>query len=458
MVAGDGDNSSIYYNPATIVEMEQGSNISLAANLFTWNIYDNYNILGTGTKLQSTNFQVQPQFFSYTFNPKKGSVSYAFSILTRIREDMESSYANSMLYDVLPRFPGEEIYNSLFTYRNKYTDTWVGLGIGHQLKNGFSYGVTLFVSASTLIYRYAYSASAYFYADSTNNNLNFSSVSENSYSETVKFNQYRIITKLGLAYKRNNWRFGLTVTLPSFNVYTSGREATRKQTQINIHDSTGLRIPDYEIFSAQNKNQLKANYKYPFAISFGFIGTFRQGDQKLYFTMEYFNEIKTYDMIKAEINPNITSPSIYESLPNQDYLTYVYKADPVLNVAIGYSWKISDKLKFVNAIRTDFTNINNIDSEDLNGYNYIKTENFNIYHYSAGINFFFRKNNVTAGGQFSFGSKNNKPQVVNLTDPVEYNPETGAVLLGPSENNAYVRYYGISVYLSATLNFLKNNN
>lgn len=458
VVAGDGDNSSIYYNPATIVEMQHGSNVSIAANLFSWNIYNNYNALGEGNHLHNTNFQVQPQFFSFTYKPKKGNLSYAFSILTRTSEDYLSGYANSEIYDILPRLQGQEIYNTLFKYHNKYYDTWIGLGFGHQLNNGFSYGATLFVSASGLIYNFAYSASAYNFTDSTNNNLYPSFVSESAYSEHVKFTQYRIITKFGLAYKINNWRFGLVVTTPSLNVYTSGRVATRMMTQINIHNSNGMHIPDFEIFSAQEKDQLKANYKYPFAISFGFIGTFKEGRQKLYFSMEYFNRIKPYNMISAEIDPNITSPSVYDSLPNKDYLTYAYKADPVFNVAIGYSWIIRKNLKFVNAIRTDFTSINNINSEELNGYNYIKTDNFNIYHYSAGLNFLFKKNKVTAGFEFSYGYKNDEQQIVNFNDAVEFNPETGDALLGPIDNNVCMRYYGINLYISATLNFLKNDN
>lgn len=453
VVAGDGDNSSIYYNPATIVEMQHGSNVSIAANLFTWNIYDYYNALGTGNNLHNTNFQVQPQFLSFTHKPKKGNISYAVSILTRIKEDYETNYANSEKYDILPGLPGEEIYNTTFNYRNKYTDTWVGFGMGQQLNRGFSYGVTLFVSGATLKYNYQYSASAYKYVDSTNINFDPSHISQNSYEESLEFSQYRIISKLGLAYKYKNWRFGLVFTIPSLNVFTSGRQATRMENQINIHDSTGTRIPDYEIFSTQKDKQLKANYKYPFAISFGFIGTFKDGLQKLYYTMEYFHGIKPYDMTTAEINPNITSPSIYENLTNKDYLTYAYKADPVFNVVVGYSWTINNNLRFVNALRTDFTSIQNIDSDELNAYNYIKTDNFNIYHYSAGINFNFKKNNVTAGGEFSFGSKSNLTQIVNFNDPVEYNPETGEALLGPTDNDAYLRYYGVSVYISATLNF-----
>lgn len=158
-------------------------------------------------------------------------------------------------------------------------------------------------------------------------------------------------------------------------------------------------------------------------------------------------------MIDAEINPYITSPSKYESLPNKDYLSYAFKADPVFNVVVGYSWTLNNNFRFVNALRTDFTSIQSINSEELDGYNYIKTENFNIYHYSAGLNFTFKNNNVTAGGEFSFGAKNNIQQMVNFQDPIEYNPENGSALLGPLTNEAYIRYYGISIYISATLNF-----
>jgi hypothetical protein len=458
VVAGDGDNSSIYYNPATIIEMQQGSNVSVAANLFTWNIYRNYNSLGTGNNLSSTNFQVQPQFASYSYKPPKGNVSYAATILTRMKEDLETDYANSEEIDLIKSLPGSELYNTAFSYRNKYVDTWVGFGFGHKLNDHFSYGATLFVSASTLIYQMGYNATVYSYSDSTINGVSPSLISQSVYSETIKFYQYRLISKIGVAYELNNWRFGLVVTLPSVNVFTSGRSASRSQLQTNIRDTTGQRIPDFQIFSFQEKSQLKANFKYPFAAAFGFIGTFNQGDEKLYFSMEYFNGIKPYSMISAEINPSITSPSVYESLPNKDYLSYYYMADQVLNVAIGYSWKLKQNLKFVNAFRTDFTFLNEIDSEELGGYNYMKTSNFNIYHYSAGLNFNFKKNNVIAGGQFSFGYKNDVPQIANFNNPMEYDPDSGNALQGPVQNNAYTRYYGVSIYISATLNFISKKN
>lgn len=74
------------------------------------------------------------------------------------------------------------------------------------------------------------------------------------------------------------------------------------------------------------------------------------------------------------------------------------------------------------------------------------------------MNFSFKNNTFIAGGEFSFGYTKDQPQIANFNNPVEYNPETGAVLLGPAENNAYLRYFGVSVYLSATLNFISKKN
>ena len=66
--------------------------------------------------------------------------------------------------------------------------------------------------------------------------------------------------------------------------------------------------------------------------------------------MEYFNRIKPYTMVGAEINPDITSPQVYDTMQNKNYLSFAYKSDPIINFAIGYSWKIKDQLTFLNAL------------------------------------------------------------------------------------------------------------
>ncbi len=90
VLAGDGDNTAIFYNPATITQMQKGSNLSLAANLFSWNFYTFRNALGDGIDLSSNNFLVQPQFVSFTYTPKKKEgISLSFAALTRVKEKMQ---------------------------------------------------------------------------------------------------------------------------------------------------------------------------------------------------------------------------------------------------------------------------------------------------------------------------------------------------------------------------------
>ena len=94
VVAGDGDNTAIFYNPATISQVQKGSNLSLAANLFSWNFYTFSNALGDDIDIKTDNFLVQPQFISYTYSPKKTKgISLGFAALTRINIKNKKSFS-----------------------------------------------------------------------------------------------------------------------------------------------------------------------------------------------------------------------------------------------------------------------------------------------------------------------------------------------------------------------------
>jgi hypothetical protein len=455
VVAGDGDNTAIYYNPATIAEMEKGSNFSLAANLFTWNFYRFKNALGKGIDLKSDNFLVQPQFLSYTYRPKKlTGISFAIAALTRVKEKLEMNYNEATFMEVIDRFPGPERYNTVYNYRNEYTDSWVGAGMAHQVTENFSYGVSLFVSFSTLIYGFNYSATAYSTSD-TISPEDFR-LSEGSYSEAARFTDYRLILKFGVAWKLNRWRLGLNITAPDMRAFSSGKRASRIETRTNISYQENM-LPDYIIFDGQSKNDLNTHYKSPFSIAAGFIYDRPNKHQKLYFAAEYFGRIRGYKIVDAQIDDNITTPQLYELLDNQDWLSFAYGSDPIFNVGLGYSWGLKENLVFLNGLRTDFSAVNNLDLGDYEGYNIIKTTTYNVYHYSAGLQFSIKKNMFIAGGDLAFGFRQGQQQIANFSDPVEYNPENRRSLQGPLENNMNAYYFGFSIYIGATLNFIKED-
>lgn len=459
VIAGDADNTAIYYNPATINEIQKGGNLSLSANLFSWNVYSFKNALGDGIDLNTDNFLVQPQFMSYSYTPHRKNVSLSFAVLTRVKEQMEMTYINSSNKDVLTYLPGDEKYSTTFNYRNDFADTWAGAALSHEISSEFSYGVSLFVSGATLNYRFNYSATAFHYGDTLGGGIPITWIAEGSYSELVKFTDYRLILKLGFAYKTENWRLGFTLTSPTWRLFSSGKRTQRISQQTNIQrNNVPAGYSDYLIFDGQEKNQLSTNFRIPFSTGFGFIYDFKEKGQKLYLAAEFFAGLKGYKMVDAQINPDITSKNVYDTLSNKDWTSYSYAANPVFNLAVGYSWTLSNDLIFMNALRTDFSAVNNARLGDYKDYNFIKTNRYNIYHYSGGVEFSLKKNRFIAGADIAFGYQKNLPQIANFSSPVEYDESSGRALQGPLKNEMDVYYFGFNIYLGATLNFSKKDS
>jgi hypothetical protein len=217
----------------------------------------------------------------------------------------------------------------------------------------------------------------------------------------------------------------------------------------------GKRLPDYIIFDSQRRNVIKTNFKLPYSISFGIIWDRHDKDQKFYFTTEYFGRLKMYKMIDAPINNSISSPDVVERLDNKDWLSFVYGARPLLNLAFGYSWKIRKELTFLNALRTDFSAVTDKVVESFGSYNYMVASTFNIYHYSGGVEFSIKQSKIIAGGDIGFGYNKDTKQLANFSDPVEYDPIDKRALQGPLMNTMNTYYFGFSVYLGVTFNFIR---
>jgi hypothetical protein len=240
-------------------------------------------------------------------------------------------------------------------------------------------------------------------------------------------------------------------------VFSTGKRASRTTKRTNI-GFEGILLPDYIIFDAQEKSDLTTHYKSPGAISFGFVYDRPTKDQRLYFSTEYFIKVRGYKMVDAQINPDITSPQLYDELDNKDWLSFAFGSDPIINAAIGYSWALKENLVFLNAFRTDFSSANNLDLGEYEDYNYVKTTNYNVYHYSAGVQFSIKKNMFIAGADLAFGYRKGLKQIANFSDPLEYNPVDERSLQGILTDSMNAYYFGFSIYIGATLNFIKDDD
>lgn len=457
VVAGDGGNTSIYFNPSTISEIENGSHLSFAASLFTWGVFYFKDALGDNIDITNVSFNVQPQFLSYSYRPKNSKCAFAFTVLTRTKGRFDINYYNSRELEVISSSPGLENYNVAFQYYLDYSDNWFGLAGSYDVSDKFKVGASLFFSASHLSYRTKTSALAFSPVDTVwiDGVPNPALVSEGSYTETFKFNNYRLIAKLGFSYVVEKWRFGLNFTTRSVSMFSAGKEAYRKQRMSNITNPVNNEfMPGYVIVNGQTNENLTARVKLPFSASFGLIYEVDGEANRLYFTMEYFSGIAPYKMVDVPIKDDITSSIVYDNLENKDWLSIVDVAKPVLNVAIGYRWKLDENLMFLSGFRTDFNNIKHADYKGYSTYNKVNTTDIDIYHYNGGVQFYFlKKYLLVAGGELSFGYDKDQRQMANFSNPVEYNPEDQSVLQGPLEDKMDIFYFGFNIYLSATFKF-----
>ena len=460
VVGGGAGVGAIYYNPA-LISANTRSNLSINANLFTIEFNRIENALGDNIDLKNTRFLAEPRFFSYILkSPNIKGLSYEFIAMGKENFLVNLSSSTDTQLDILTHLPGEERYYASYKFRNQYNSYWLGAGTSYKFENDLSIGISMFGMVKSLYYSNNLTINAQPLSDSIEIGgipipFYVASTSSNSY---LKFENYRLLWKIGLAYKKDQINIGLNITTPSVNVFSSGKvDSGQEQTSNIMHPDEARFMPDYFIADEQVKDDISVNYKDPFSIAMGIEYTFPSNKQFVYFTAEYFSKIRPYKFVTAKENSNSTIPSVYEDLMPKDWLSYVSGAKPILNIALGYKWELNQDLLLLTGFKTDFSYMNNFDFEDYEEYNNLAVFDHNVYHFSGGLLYKFLGHRFFTGIQYSTGSNNGMEQLVNLSDPVEWNEIEQAALQGVRNNNMNYSYNGLSLFLGVTFNFGNNS-
>lgn len=456
VVGGGAGVGAIYYNPAWITE-NQISKFSFNANLVSLQFYKLSNALGEDIDLQTTKFNIQPRFLSFLLKPKNmKDMSFQLVILNKTRNEVELTHAQDVNLDILQFLPGTERYYANFKYRKRYNEDWVGIGTSYVIKPGFSIGISMFGIAKTLKYNHSYDIHAFPLSDtifSGTDTIPFY-IASNSSSEYIRYNNYRLLWKIGLGLKSGNISMGLNISTPSINIYSDGKVISRLDHQENIMDPSGSGfIQNHLIADEQVKDEISINHKDPLAVAFGLNYSAPNGKQKYFFSMEYFSKLDPYTIIDANINFNITTGSIYNELANKKWLSYTNSARHVVNFAIGYESEISKDVLIMGGFKTDFS-AKNQDSfmEGQNFENQIRNINADYYHITGGGLLNLRGNRIFAGLQYTMAFDRNNLQIINVSHPVEYNHVENAALQGTRQNNMDFSYHALSLFFGATFN------
>jgi hypothetical protein len=162
-------------------------------------------------------------------------------------------------------------------------------------------------------------------------------------------------------------------------------------------------------------------------------------------------------LVESEESTGIGPEYLAEKMLYSDWLTFVSGARPVFNFAFGSSWTLNEALLLMYGFRTDFNSRKNLDYEQFTGYNKMESMDIDRYNITCGLSWNILGQDIITGIQYTLGHTKDEEQLVNLSDPIEYNPVDNTALQGTRTNDMSSWYNSISLYFGASFNFGGDN-
>ena len=449
VVAGEGGIAAIYYNPATISQMTRNS-LSLSANLFSTYFFKAQNAIGDALPADRVQFDVYPRIITLIVNPKKRpDLTVELAYFTKTNEYIQINEGVSMNGDIIPSNPGPENYTADYYLRSKMQDYYGGAGFGYKVTDQLRLGFSALISYKDDQYYNLITANA-FTGPADNEASQY--VSGSAFHEKHNMYDVRLVPKLGIHLKKDSWAFGANINLPSVKIFGNGT-VVKQYEYSGIHKSSSDPAPS-SLFWGGRQKDCPAHFRDPFSIAAGTNFYSPSGRSILLFTAEYFFGIRQYDYIGASGNPGEEGYNFTPFEPDE-WLSTSSVQKPVLNAGVAFKRHVNDQLMISGGFRTDFNSISESKEPPLPGFNMKNGYKLNVYHLNSGIGYNFRQGSIILGMQFSYGQKNNRRQVINLSDPVEYISEDVMPLTGHLNDNVTLRYFDVSVYFGFLFNFMK---
>ena len=450
VVGGNAENQAIYYNPAVIHENEV-DNISFSGEIISLDFYNADNAFGTGFDLKNFQFNVLPSYLSFYFKSKKNKRwSFQLALLTRDKNDFDVTESITGTRDIYPSIPGVEGFSNFYSTIVRYNDVWIGGGASFKISDKLSVGMSSFISVKSLDNKLTKSINIipdYNSLQSSDPDAIYQYANARQIS-SYKVNSYNLQTKIGLQYRTGQWSLGMNVTLPSFQIYGTGKIYGEFGTN-NIYDGINETLID-DFLAVGSGQELDVRYQDPLSIAIGVNHSSNQGKDMLGVSLEYFHEIAPYRMIDATDVPVFIAPNINSQ---SDLLSVWNGARSLVNVAVGYRKFINPRLTLLGGVRTDFDYLKNYtlvedDQVSIRNLDYYT----DVMHLTLGARFSVSRHRFIAGIQYSFGQEDKQRQLADFIPDI--------ILDGidlPVENLDEVpvtfTYNGLAIFFGFIFNF-----
>lgn len=448
VIAGDNDNSAVYYNPAALT-LSSNSSISLNANVYQMAWFDVKNGLGTGLDINSTEFDLYPQFVGGILDFKNPRLKVGYALLTRDYHYLKLDERYETFTDAIPALPGNEEFIGSFEYFNRANEQWAGLAIGYQLHPKFSVGLTQFIGYRSQTSRSTFTSEAI----STDLSSNFY-VARVRQHEDIAYTNVKALWKLGFLFDLKPLRVGLTITTPSVNISLADKSTGTSRRELSI-SNLNVTLPDSlypNALATDRQEGIASTYKTPLSVALGL--EYAAPNTKVSLAVEYFHEIAKYWVLRPAVRPVFRPSNVFKSLATDEFLAVANYSKAIVNFAVGIEQKLSPKWSLLAGFRTDFNTFDEEAGEEgaktLLGEITPDPTYWDLFHISTGIMIKQKYSRFTAGLSYYFSVSNDDLQFSNYDNPKDFN-----FFEGNLNNSAQTRSRALKLVIGYT-HYLKS--
>lgn len=408
VIGSSTDLASVYYNPGALALVENPE-LLLSANVYQYTDYSLKTDDDLFQNLDQGRVGAAPSLFAGEIKfGFLGQTRFGYSVLTRYSTDLRLEGAVDVQDDDRIGIVGLTELAGAIQLEEKITETWVGFTFARPLGDHWGLGVSPYVTVRSQRTGSNLTAQA---QDTTGN------VALALNQNQTKFNNWRLLAKIGASAVYGPWRFGATITTPSLKVFGSGSVyATRS---FVAQDGPGS-------INALVEDDLPANYRSPLTVGAG--AGYRWNSSSVNVAMEYFSRIDSARVMNVG--------SVVDERGDTLTVDIVQQLKPVFNVAFGYQYEFSENLEGYGGFRTDFSA--RVDDPEKGTF---PIAGWDIYHVSGGATFDLGRSHFTLGAILAFGGGPSERITIGPGDSP------------PIETDATVSYFRATVILGFSVFF-----
>lgn len=400
VLGGANDNTMIYYNPGALGFLDNSS-ISINANVYRISTIKVENALGQQADFESAQVGSVPLLAGGMINTKEKKWKIGYAFITPVEFSFKGIARLDGNYDIIDNSESEGLEELVAEagITTKTSELVFALGLGRKLNENWSFGLSNLFTVRSHSYQRNFSTYAFM------NDEARTLVGANQ-NQNVEYYNVRYVAKIGTVYKSGDWSIGLTATSPSLNLFGNGTLAS------NIAVRNLKLIDDNRISGVATDRQaeLKSKFKSPFSIALG--TNFEKENSSAGIAIQYYAGIDIYNIMEPEPGSFVRPIELAPELQSDLFLRNRAGAKSVLNIAIGYEYKLNESISILFSGRNDMSYF---DSE-LNEGTGIKTtvSTWDIYHISGGVNIEQNNSNLSLGLLFSSGRNGKYRQAGNI--------------------------------------------